>query len=265
MFRLKWITLSLTIIVISACGKQRSPAFIASYSPEQAALPDQSLPDQSLPDDTFTETEAALSEASPPGASKPEVDKFKTHFDLSVSEETKILEKYQHLDPERRINDRMLKKALIFFDQNRVRLKNLLYITVVDFSLSSKMPRLNVVDIKTGSVWSMHVAQGKGSDLNGDGRLDRFSNMVGSNATSRGFYLTAETYIGARGLSLRLDGLSPTNSLARQRTIVLHGAPYVVDALVLQGRSWGCIAVAQQNSGELIKMIKGGALIYVDG
>jgi hypothetical protein len=47
--------------------------------------------------------------------------------------------------------------------------------------------------------------------------------------SSLGVYKTAETYNGKHGLSLRLDGLSPTNSKARERAVVVHGADYVED------------------------------------
>jgi hypothetical protein len=136
--------------------------------------------------------------------------------------------------------------------------------SIVDYSLSSKFPRLFVVNMMTGDVQSLHVAHGKGSDPNADGRLDQFSNVEGSNASSRGFYLTNETYAGLHGLSLKLDGLSSTNSLARRRYLVLHSADYVVEAPVVQGRSWGCLAVAVEMGPKLIEWIKNGSLIYVD-
>ena len=48
------------------------------------------------------------------------------------------------------------------------------------------------------------VAHGRNTGL---AKAHDFSNLNGSHKSSLGFYLTAETYIGKHGLSLRLDGL----------------------------------------------------------
>lgn len=82
------------------------------------------------------------------------------------------------------------------------------------------------------------------------------------NATSLGFYRTGKIYIGKHGPSLRLDGLSTTNSNARDRAIVIHGADYVQEEGRIQGRSWGCPAVAQNNRESVIERLKGGSLLY---
>jgi hypothetical protein len=115
--------------------------------------------------------------------------------------------------------------------------------------------------METGAVWNIHVAHGKGSDSDHDGFAEKFSNVNNSNATSLGFYKTAETYQGSHGYSLRLDGLSSTNSNARSRSIVVHGASYVEDKERIQGRSWGCPAVSMANYTKVINLIKGGSLI----
>ena len=48
----------------------------------------------------------------------------------------------------------------------------------------------------------------------------------GSHQTSLGLFRTADTYVGSNGYSLRLDGLEPgVNDRARERAIVMHGAP----------------------------------------
>ena len=90
-----------------------------------------------------------------------------------------------------------------------------------------------------------------------------FSNTPGSEMSSRGFYLTAETYQGSNGLSLVLDGLSTTNSNARSRAIVIHGAEYVSPGSLI-GRSWGCPALDMRYYIEVINQIKGGVLIYAE-
>jgi hypothetical protein len=106
------------------------------------------------------------------------------------------------------------------------------------------------------------VAHGKGSDPKHQGLANVFSDRTGSNATSLGFFKTADVYTGSHGLSLRLDGLSATNAHARIRTIVIHGADYVKDGRSIQGRSWGCPAVPIANRDAVIELLKNGSLIY---
>ncbi len=133
---------------------------------------------------------------------------------------------------------------------------------------SPKTPAIRVVliNMKTGKTKSMHVSHGVGSG-DGNGNAIRFSNTPNSKASSPGLYLTAETYHGKHGYSLRMDGLESTNSKARKRAIVIHGADYVPNSSKKQagriGRSWGCPAVARSISRSLIDKLKGGSLYYI--
>jgi hypothetical protein len=179
----------------------------------------------------------------------------------SFTERPTILAKYDYLDPKKIVPSNALADTLVYFEQNKSRIDNKNFIAVINFKQSSKEKRFFIIDMKTGSVQVIHVAHGKGSDANHDGFADKFSNLSGSNATSLGFYTTAETYYGTHGLSLRLDGRSSANSKARSRAIVIHGASYVAEASVIQGRSWGCPAVTLALRDKVINMLKGGALI----
>jgi hypothetical protein len=173
-----------------------------------------------------------------------------------------ILLKYNYLDPNKIVPTEALVNALIYFEQNKSSFKNQNYISVINFSQSSKTPRFYIIDMNSGSVWPIHVAHGKNSDPDHDGFATSFSNTSGSNKSSLGFYRAAETYSGSHGLSLRLDGLSSTNSNARARAIVIHGASYVQEKTVIQGRSWGCPAVDMNIRTQVINALKGGSLIY---
>jgi hypothetical protein len=166
------------------------------------------------------------------------------------------------VDPTHVVPTKHLATALLYYDANKTTLKNPNVLSVIDFSQFSGNKRFFIIDMKTGSVWGIRVAHGSGSDPTHDGYAHTFSNVSGSNMSSLGFYMTAETYTGDNGLSLRLDGLSSTNSNARSRAIVVHGASYVEEANVIQGRSWGCPAVAMENRDQVINLIKGGSLIY---
>lgn len=217
-----------------------------------------------LPDDPNNEP-AAAAPGTDDNQSSGDVDLPSTTPEapaVGLSEREEILKIYDYLDPSRSVPTKGLEEAVLYFHKNKSSFKNQNVISVLDFSQSSTKKRWYFIDIRTGSVWNVHVSHGKGSDANHDGFAEKFGNVSGSNASSLGFYKTAETYQGSNGYSLRLDGLSATNSKARPRAIVVHGADYVQDQSVIQGRSWGCPAVSQVNRDKVINLIKGGSLIY---
>lgn len=142
------------------------------------------------------------------------------------------------------------------------------YWAVFDATKKSNVKRLHVFDIKAKIAKSYYVAHGKGSDPNHTGTIQKFSNEMGSNCTSKGLYLCKETYISTKfGLALRLDGLSQTNSKARARAVVFHGSTYAEDAFVKKngkaGRSQGCPAVGYEYSSELINKLKNGSYLNI--
>jgi hypothetical protein len=138
-------------------------------------------------------------------------------------------------------------------------------LAVIDYSLPSTEPRLWLLDVEAGRVLKVeHVAHGRGS---GENHATRFSNVEGSFQTSLGLYVAAETYHGGNGYSLRLDGLDPGfNDRARERLIVIHGAPYVDPDLAGRqgrlGRSYGCPAVRPEVAREVIDHLKDGQLVF---
>ncbi len=156
----------------------------------------------------------------------------------------------------------LLKKALDYFNSNTGKIKNRKYIGIVDFSRHSSRERFWLLDMRTGSAHAMHVAHGSGSDPDDDGFATRFSNVQDSNASSLGFYLTGALYKGKHGKSMRLHGLSPSNSNVLTRAVVVHEADYVREANVQPGRSQGCLAVAASEIAGVLSALKGGALIY---
>lgn len=144
-------------------------------------------------------------------------------------------------------------------------------LTVIDYELPSYEKRLWVIDMKTGKV-TFHewVAHGMGRPRGSGGTMEEalsFSNQKGTLKSSLGLFVTAETYHGRHGYSLRLDGLEEGfNDNARERLIVIHGAGYVTadradDHLV--GRSWGCPVVRPKIAKALIDAIKGGSAVWI--
>jgi hypothetical protein len=138
-------------------------------------------------------------------------------------------------------------------------------LTVIDYSKPSTEPRLWVFDVHTHALlFHELVSHGRGS---GKTMAREFSNAAESNMTSLGLFKTAEPYVGHNGYSLRLDGLEKgMNDNARDRAIVIHGAPYVNAATARAngylGRSLGCPAVRPEIAHQLIDTLKGGGLIF---
>lgn len=148
-------------------------------------------------------------------------------------------------------------------DKGLVKRKDVL--TVIDYSLPSSEPRMFVFDLATKKLLFRElVAHGKNS---GGDRASFFSNESGSEASSLGLFVTADTYIGGNGYSLRLRGLEEgVNDMAWDRAIVMHGAYYVsreaVRALGRLGRSWGCPAVRAEIAKKVIDTVRGGSAIF---
>lgn len=139
---------------------------------------------------------------------------------------------------------------------------------IADFAQQSAQPRFHFANLENGTVRSFYVAHGRGSDPEHCGYLQSFSNEMGSNATSRGAYLTCEWYNGKYGTSIRLEGLDRDNSQALQRAIVMHPATYAASSMIATygklGRSEGCFAMAPEQFNEALWHLSGGRLLYAD-
>ena len=138
-------------------------------------------------------------------------------------------------------------------------------LTIIDYSKPSTEPRLWVLDLDDRKLlYEELVAHGQGS---GGNVPTKFSNRPDSHQTSLGLFVTETTYVGRNGYSLRLDGLDAGfNDRARERAIVMHGAPYVNQNISKDlgrlGRSHGCPAVREPIARELIDRVKGGSLVF---
>ena len=139
-------------------------------------------------------------------------------------------------------------------------------LTVCDFSLSSNIKRLWVINTETGEIlFNSLVAHGKNT---GEEFAVNFSNTESSLQSSLGFYVTDVTYHGENGYSLKLLGVdNGYNDNALQRAVVMHGADYVSDEFAKKhkriGRSWGCPAVPRALAEPIINTIKGKNVLFI--
>lgn len=163
-----------------------------------------------------------------------------------------------------------LQKALAALERHSGRIAQRDKIGLADYSAHSKEMRFHLVDVAGGRIEkSFLVSHGRGSDPANSGFVQRFSNRPGSNASSRGSFLTGDTYVGKHGRSRRLHGLEEENDKAFERAIVIHGANYVdrrmVSAQGRIGRSLGCFAFERSEIREILDRLGSGRLLYAAG
>jgi hypothetical protein len=161
---------------------------------------------------------------------------------------------------------RIVQEALAALDRHDRMVVHRDRIAIVDFSVPSSKPRMQVLNVGSGKMTQFLVAHGSGSDPDHTGYLQRFSNIPDSNASSQGAFVTADYYVGKHGRSQRLLGLDPTNNNALERAIVVHGAWYAnADMIPVHGklgRSQGCFAVGETELATLFDQLGPGRMIY---
>lgn len=146
------------------------------------------------------------------------------------------------------------------------------YLYFVDYGLPSTERRGYVFDMGALRILEgpFTVAHGRGSSASKYGVPMRFSNEIGSAASSLGLYVTENAYqfLGKsagrvyRSIGLRLVGVSGDyNDKAFSRRVVAHGAPYVTPAKA--GRSEGCPAMEQERARRLLPKIAQGGLVFL--
>lgn len=149
-------------------------------------------------------------------------------------------------------------------DKKKIRKKEIL--TICDFSQSSRNKRMYVIDVEENKVLiNTYVAHGRNS---GGEYAKSFSNLPESHKSSLGFYITQQTYFGGHGLALKINGVEKgINDKANARHIVIHGSDYIGDKFLrdnpFNGRSFGCPAVPEKETKEVINTIKNGSCFFI--
>jgi hypothetical protein len=171
------------------------------------------------------------------------------------------------LDPKGLIRKPLLAAAIVALDRHKDRVSDASRLFIADFSKHSSEARLFKVDMATGEVTAYRTAHGRGSDPDRSGYARRFSNQPGSFASSLGAYVTLGEAFGLRhGRHVGLDGLDPSNSMVKDRAIVVHSAEYCeipfLRAWGMLGRSEGCFATSAKELAELMPEMGQGRLLY---
>lgn len=139
-------------------------------------------------------------------------------------------------------------------------------LSICDFSQSSRNKRFYVIDVAEKKLLiNTWVAHGRNS---GGEYARSFSNSPESHKSSLGFYITANTYHGSHGLSLKIEGLEKNiNDKADRRNIVIHGSEYVGEDFLarspINGRSFGCPALPAGETEKIIETIKDGSCLFI--
>ncbi|MCB0329386.1 MAG: murein L,D-transpeptidase catalytic domain family protein [Bdellovibrionales bacterium] len=140
------------------------------------------------------------------------------------------------------------------------------YLGVIDYTLPSTEKRFWMFDVHYRKLlFEELVAHGKNT---GENYARSFSNTLGSLQSSLGLFRTGETYLGKNGYSLRLHGLETgINDLAFDRTIVMHGAPYVNEEFIQEhgrlGRSWGCPALRPEVTQKVLRLFEDNGFLFI--
>lgn len=162
------------------------------------------------------------------------------------------------------INQTEAMKYLLEYQAKYKPTKTVRYHAIFDVGQHASKKRFFIFDGLTGTVQPYHAAHGSGSEgTKNDGWATEFSNTPESKMTSLGMYQCAEKYVGKHGISMKLDGLQSTNSNARKRAIVVHGASYVTESGAEVGDSWGCPALSMNIITTTVANLKQSSYLYV--
>lgn len=171
------------------------------------------------------------------------------------------------LDPNGLVRPDLMSRAMAALDihHRRIPLRDRMYL--VDFTRFSGDPRLYEVNLESGQVQAFRTCHGRGSDPAHSGYAQRFSNEMNSHMSSVGSFVTAGPNWGPQqGPNVLLDGLEYSNSAARERAIIVHGADYAEPDFLARegklGRSYGCFSLAHADLQALRDRMGQGRLLF---
>jgi hypothetical protein len=171
------------------------------------------------------------------------------------------------IDPHGIVRKDLLERAQAALDTHGHKISKRDRMYLVDFQKFSGEDRLYEVDLEGGWVTAYRTSHGRGSDPAHSGFAQRFSNEQDSHMSSIGAYATAGANWGSQqGPNVLLDGLEYSNSRARERAIIIHGADYADPAFLARegklGRSYGCFSVSHADLAPLRERMGEGRLLF---
>lgn len=171
------------------------------------------------------------------------------------------------LDASGKVRPELMSRAMAALDIHSGRIPNRDRMYLVDFQKFSGEERLFEVDLVRGTVVGFRTAHGRGSDPAHTGYARDFSNIEESHMSSVGSFVTAGASWGSQqGPNVLLDGLEYTNSAARERAIIVHGADYAEPGFLARegklGRSYGCFSTSHADLAPLRERMGDGRLLF---
>jgi hypothetical protein len=153
------------------------------------------------------------------------------------------------------------------------RLRRYSMMTLIEFRISKKFPRLWVVDLYHQHVYvHTYVAHVRGKDKNYSEEAPRnfhepYSSKVGAFiATWKDAVRAGQTEQnkaqGKTGPAVRLQGLDESNRRAANIGILFHGAHYVKPERGVIGNSRGCFATSFKDNAQIVELIRDGSFVF---
>lgn len=140
-------------------------------------------------------------------------------------------------------------------DEYKIRKKD--YVIIVDYTKAITSERLYVLDMNTKQI----VIKSTVSHAFKSGLLypTDFSNVSGTNKSSKGAFITKGTYTGGFGYSMIIRGLDKgINDNVESRKIIFHSTEKMSNPW-----SNGCFATPKDVNEKIIDLTKNGTLVYV--
>lgn len=157
-----------------------------------------------------------------------------------------------------------------------IQLTNEEHVAIIDYTKTSNLGRFFIFDLKNKKLQTLRVAHGRYGDTDRSNtrvmyspkrnsvlKVVHFSNVVGSNASASGFYLTGHQYEGQWGDSLVLHGLEKNvNDNSCERATVIHKSAAVTSSTV-NAMSSGCPMVPVNQIQNVLQWLREGTALYV--